>query len=112
MAQWGQAANQLAYTELRADRDGAVTALEAEAGQVVGAGQAVVKLARLDDKEILFDIPEQRVGDIKPQQPVSVSLWASGDLLPVSAKSPQPPIRLAALIGSRRHCWMGWIVRV
>ncbi len=78
-AQWGQAANQLAYTELRADRDGAVTALEAEAGQVVSAGQTVVKLARLDDKEVLFDIPEQRVGDLQPQQPVSVSLWAAGE---------------------------------
>ncbi|MDD5277184.1 MAG: efflux RND transporter periplasmic adaptor subunit [Methylovulum sp.] len=78
-AQLGQAVNQLAYTELRADRDGAVTALEAEAGQVVSAGQAVVKLARLDDKEILFDIPEQRVGDLKPQQPVSVSLWTTGE---------------------------------
>lgn len=78
-AQLGQAVNQLNYTDLTADRDGVVTALTAEAGQVVNAGQAIVKLARLDDKEILFDIPEQHVGQIKPPQPVTVSLWATGE---------------------------------
>jgi len=78
-AQLEQAANQLAYTDLIADQDGAVTALEVETGQVVSAGQAVVKLARLDEKEIRFDVPEQGVGEIKLHQPVDVSLWSSGD---------------------------------
>jgi multidrug efflux system membrane fusion protein len=78
-AQLGQAANQLAYTDLRADRDGVVTALEAEAGQVVAAGQPVVKLARLDEKEIHIDIPEQRVAGLKRHQEVSAALWADGD---------------------------------
>lgn len=78
-AQLHQTANQLNYTNLLSDRDGVVTALAVEAGQVVSAGQPVVKLARLDGKEIQFDVPEQRVGEMKLHQPVEVSLWASGD---------------------------------
>lgn len=77
-SQLGQAANQLAYTSLLADRDCVVTALEVEAGQVVTAGQPVIRLARLDEKEIHFDIPEHRLPKLKRQQEVSVALWADG----------------------------------
>jgi multidrug efflux system membrane fusion protein len=79
IAQLSQATNQLHYTDLLADRDGVVTAVEVETGQVVAAGQPVVKLARLDEKEIHIDIPEQRVAGIELHQKVRVTLWASGD---------------------------------
>lgn len=75
-AQLEQAHNQLTYTELHADRDGVVTTLDVEAGQVLVAGQAVVKLAQLDEKEIHFDVPEHRLSEIQRQQDVSVALWA------------------------------------
>ncbi|MCP9448456.1 MAG: efflux RND transporter periplasmic adaptor subunit [Nitrospira sp.] len=78
-AQLSQATNQLRYSDLLADRDGVVTALEAEAGQVVAAGQPIVKLARLDEKEIHFDIPEQRASEIELRQNVHVTLWTGGD---------------------------------
>jgi multidrug efflux system membrane fusion protein len=78
-AQLGQALNQLNYTELHADRDGVVTALDAEAGQVLMAGQVVVTLAQLDEKEIHFDVPEHRLPEIQRQQAVNVSLWADGN---------------------------------
>lgn len=78
-AQLSQATNQLQYTDLLADRDGVVTALEAEIGQVVAAGQPIVKLARLDEKEIHIDIPEQRVAGIELHQKVLVTLWAGDD---------------------------------
>jgi len=78
-AQLSQATNQLQYTDLLADRDGVVTAVEVETGQVVAAGQPVVKLARLDEKEIHIDIPEQRVAGIALHQTVSVTLWADGN---------------------------------
>jgi membrane fusion protein, multidrug efflux system len=71
-AQLAQATNQLHYTDLLADRDGMVTALEVETGQVVAAGQPVVKLARLDEKEIHIDIPEQRVAEIDLHQTVNL----------------------------------------
>ncbi len=78
-AQLSQATNQLRYADLPADRDGVVTALEAEVGQVVAAGQPIVKLARLDEREIHIDIPEQRVAEIELHQKVRVTLWAGGD---------------------------------
>ncbi|MGZ4968599.1 MAG: efflux RND transporter periplasmic adaptor subunit [Methylobacter sp.] len=78
-AQLAQAVNQLEYALLIADRDGVVTALEVETGEVVAAGRTIVKLAGLDDKEICFDLPEQRIADIKTGQQVGVTLWADGD---------------------------------
>jgi len=75
-SQLGQALNQLNYTELHADRDGVVTALAVEAGQVLAAGQAVATLAQLDEKEIHFDVPEHRLQEIQRQQAVNVSLWS------------------------------------
>lgn len=75
-AQLGHALNQLAYTELAADRDGVVTALEVEKGQVISAGQAVVKLAQLDEKDIHFDVPEHRLPALTRRQAVNITLWA------------------------------------
>ena len=50
--------DQLHYTELRADFDGVITAVGAEPGQNVNAGQMVVKLARPGDKDAVFNIAE------------------------------------------------------
>ena len=52
-----QARDQLNYAELRTDHGGIVTAWNAEAGQVVSAGQQVVTLARPDIKEAVIDLP-------------------------------------------------------
>lgn len=73
-AQLKQTINQLDYTGLSADREGVITALEVDKGQVVTAGQPVVKLAQLDEKEIHFDIPEQRISEFKNHQIVAVTL--------------------------------------
>ncbi len=80
-AQLAEALNQLSYTELHADRDGMITALVVEAGQVLAAGQVVVTLAQLDEKEIHFDVPEHRLPEIQRQQAVNVSLWADDNRL-------------------------------
>jgi RND family efflux transporter MFP subunit len=48
----------LAYSTLAADSDGVITAALVEPGQVVAAGQTVMRIARLDEKEALVDIPE------------------------------------------------------
>jgi multidrug efflux system membrane fusion protein len=77
-AQLGQAVNQADYTELRADGDGVVTAVAAETGQVVAAGQPVLTLARLGEQEVSADIPEHRVGQVHPGQEAAVTLWAGG----------------------------------
>jgi RND family efflux transporter MFP subunit len=52
------AKDQLSYTDLVAEFDGIITATGAEAGQVVNAGQMIVRLARPGDKDGVFNIAE------------------------------------------------------
>jgi multidrug efflux system membrane fusion protein len=64
-AQAGLARNQAAYTSLVSDRDGVVSATFAEVGQVVSAGQPVVRVAQQGEREVTFGIPESRFGSVK-----------------------------------------------
>jgi RND family efflux transporter MFP subunit len=57
--------NQSGYTSLVADQDGVITAISAEAGQVVAAGQAIARLARPEEKEVLVNVPETRLDELK-----------------------------------------------
>ena len=68
--------NQLEYTTLHAEFDGVITALDAEPGQVVGAGQPVMQLAREGDWEIALFVPEDMLGVLRGAQSITVSLWA------------------------------------
>lgn len=52
-----QARDQLDYSTLRTDHAAVITAWQAEAGQTITAGQAVVTLARPDVKEAVIDLP-------------------------------------------------------
>lgn len=76
-AQRDQIANQASYSTLKADADGVVTAVLAESGQVVAAGQVVVQLARGGAIEIAAAIPEDRINTVREGMPVQVSLWAA-----------------------------------
>lgn len=75
-AQAETAANQTAYTRLEAPADGVVTAVLAEPGQVVGAGQPVFRIARPDEREVLIHVPEGRAGALRPGMPAVVRAWA------------------------------------
>jgi membrane fusion protein, multidrug efflux system len=55
------AQDQLSYTDLVADAPGAVTAVGAEPGEVVRAGQMVVQLARQGGRDAVFDVPEELI---------------------------------------------------
>ncbi|MFK2904937.1 efflux RND transporter periplasmic adaptor subunit [Dyella ginsengisoli] len=57
-AQAGVAKNSAGYSELRADADGIVVDTLAEPGQVVSAGQVVVRLAHAGPREATVDLPE------------------------------------------------------
>jgi RND family efflux transporter MFP subunit len=57
-AQAEVARNASRYTELVADADGVVMETMAEPGQVVGAGQTVVRLAHAGRREALIQLPE------------------------------------------------------
>lgn len=70
------AQNQMDYTELHADADGVVTAISAEAGQVVASGQTVMKLARPEEKEVVFNVAENRLDELRQATSIALSLWA------------------------------------
>ncbi|MFP7723141.1 efflux RND transporter periplasmic adaptor subunit [Lysobacter sp. A3-1-A15] len=70
------ARNQAGYTRLAAPADGVITARQAEAGQVVGAGQPVFSLAADGPREVLFAVPEGALAGVGVGDPVQVSLWA------------------------------------
>ncbi len=73
-AQAGVARNQAGYTTLVADRDGVVTAVEAEAGQVVAAGQTVLRVAEGNEKEIVIAVPEGDVEKVRGAEGFAVAL--------------------------------------
>ena len=60
-AQLHTARDRLGYTELVADRPGAVTATGAEAGEVVRAGQMIVEIAPEGKRDAVFDVPAQMI---------------------------------------------------
>jgi len=65
---------QLGYARLFSDFDGVITAVGAEVGQTVSAGQTVVTVARSDLREAVVDIPDQLVGDLTAGTPFQVIL--------------------------------------
>jgi RND family efflux transporter MFP subunit len=72
------ARNQLAYTDLKADADGVITAVLAEAGQVVALGQPVFRLAHHGEMEAVVALPETRLAEAR-QSEATVRLWAGPD---------------------------------
>jgi multidrug efflux system membrane fusion protein len=82
-AQLDVARNQAAYSQLRAPHDGVIATRQAEAGQVVAAGQTIFTLAADDGREVAISLPEGRIRDFTVGQPVLVELWnAPGERLP------------------------------
>src|SRR5690606_6507792 len=59
-----RARNSSRFQDLRAAAPGVLTAGEAEAGQVVAAGQVVIRVAPLDQFELLVDVPEAHRGAV------------------------------------------------
>lgn len=89
-ARAASAANALAYSELRADADGVVTQVLAEAGQVVRAGSPVLELAHDGERDAVVDLPET----LMPALGTQALVWLSAD--PATAY----PARLRELAGS------------
>ena len=69
--------NQAQYTQLRADRDGVVTMIRAEPGQVVKAGEAIAKIADTKEFEVLVALPESRMAEVKLNAAAEVRMWAA-----------------------------------
>jgi RND family efflux transporter MFP subunit len=87
-AQWKQAqaqssvqGNQSGYTRLLADGAGIVTSVDASAGQVVAAGQPVVRLALDGPRDVVFSVPEDKLSLLKTGDKVKVRQWVDGQVL-------------------------------
>lgn len=70
------AKNQSRYTELTSTVSGIVTDTLVEIGQVVGAGQTIVKVANSKDLEVHIKLSEQAIKQVQVGTPAKVSLWA------------------------------------
>ena len=74
-AQAGLARNQASYTTLIADQAGLVAEVLAQPGQVVAAGQGVLRLARDGERDVLIQLPESAIGTLKIGDPAELKLW-------------------------------------
>ncbi len=75
-----QARDQRNYAELYSDFDGVITAWQAEVGQVVSAGQPVVRVARPDIREAVLDLPAQAIGHLAPERRLTVRMALDPDV--------------------------------
>ena len=75
----GLARNQSAYAVLRADAAGVIAQVLAEPGQVVAAGQPVVRLAHSGEKEVVISVGEGRIAEFAPGRTVRIRFWALPD---------------------------------
>lgn len=89
-AQAGLQGNQAAYATLTADASGVITSVDAEAGQVVGAGTPVVSLAHDGPRDVVFSVPEDRAAWVKSllRKPgaVKVRRWGTQTTLPATVR--------------------------
>ena len=64
----------VSFTELKADAPGVLTAIGPGAGEVVQAGQMIVRLARKDGRDAVFDVPAQLIRSAPSDPAITVSL--------------------------------------
>ena len=91
-AQLSAAEDLLGFTELRADQDGVVTTVGPGAGEVVTPGQMIVRVARQDGRDAVFDAPSQVIRSAPSNPDIMVSLADDPNVKvggPVREVSPQ-----------------------
>ena len=69
----------MGYSLLYADKPGVISAIKAEIGQVVSAGQSVITIVQDGDREVEISVPENRIKDLQLGQELQVSFWALPD---------------------------------
>lgn len=72
--------NQAGYGTLSSPFPAVVTAVVADAGQVVSPGQAVLRVARPDELEVAIAVPEGRLAELQGTKGLRISLWADPTL--------------------------------
>lgn len=79
-AQADVAGNQAGYTRLLAPRDGVIASRQAEAGEIVAAGQPIYTLAGDDGREVAIALPESAIAQFAVGQSAEVMLWNRPDV--------------------------------
>ena len=70
--------NQAGYARLTASHAGVITAVEAEVGQVVSAGQPVVRLAHDGPRDAVFAVSESAIMAIRVGQSMQATVLSTG----------------------------------
>lgn len=73
--------NQASYASLSASHAGVVTAVDGEVGQVVSAGQPIVRLAHDGPRDAVFAVSEQLAMGLKLGQAMQATLQSTGQIL-------------------------------
>jgi RND family efflux transporter MFP subunit len=73
-AQLKTAHDLVSFTELKADAPGVLTAIGPRAGEVVQAGQMIVRVARKDGRDAVFDVSAQLIQSAPADPQIIVSL--------------------------------------
>lgn len=73
-AQLSAAEDLLGFTELHADQDGVITTVGPAAGEVVAPGQMIVRVARQDGRDAVFDVPAQVIRNAPADPDIMVAL--------------------------------------
>lgn len=79
-ANLSKAQEELGYSKLTAEFPGVITSTSIEVGQTASAGQAAVKLARLDQRDVVIDVPEAQLSLIRSGAVVNVALQLNEEL--------------------------------
>ncbi|WP_309942131.1 efflux RND transporter periplasmic adaptor subunit [Tardiphaga robiniae] len=73
-AQLKTAHDLVSFTELKVDAPGVITAVGPGAGEVIQAGQMILRLARQDGRDAVFDVPAQFFRSAPSDPQIAVSL--------------------------------------
>lgn len=132
-AQLKTAHDLVSFTELTADAPGVVTATGPAAGEVVQAGQMIVRLARQDGRDAVFDLSAQFIRSAPSDAQIAVNLTddpsvtAKGRVREVSPQAdpvtrtfavkvgltdPPPAMRLGATVTGRVETSVGPIIEI
>jgi len=80
--------NQARYATLMADASGVITGVDADPGTVVAAGASVVRLAHDGPRDVVFNVPEDRVAELRglagKTGALKVHVWNDGQT-PIAA---------------------------
>jgi RND family efflux transporter MFP subunit len=71
----------LSYTDLRAGRDGVISGVSVNAGQVVTTGQTILTLSSNKELDAVFDVPERMLSEKLRDAEVEVSLISNPALV-------------------------------